>query len=128
MDAFLDKAGLIHNPCRHRSAFLHRRQDVIPHLPQHVGIAPGRLRDEVMQRLVHGLHMIGSQARSHGFDTLSLAVQQQTGTVIPQRDVAVSMPRGLRQPVHICREAFLLWCWRRGFRSHENIIRQICLL
>jgi hypothetical protein len=34
----------------------------------------------------------------------------------------------LRQPVHICGEAFLLGGWRQDFLSHENIIRQICIL
>jgi hypothetical protein len=67
------------------------------------------------------LHMVGSQARRHRFDALSLAVQQQARTVIPQGQVAVSMPRGLRQPVQICREAFLLWCWHQGLSSHKNI-------
>jgi hypothetical protein len=38
------------------------------------------------------------------------------------------MPRGLRQPVQICREAFLLWCWRWGFSSHENILTRYCIL
>jgi hypothetical protein len=85
MRAFLDKAGLIHNPGRHRSGFLYGRQNVIADLPQHAGTAPGRLCDEVVQRLVPALHMIRSQARGDWLDALSFAVQQQAGTVIPQR-------------------------------------------
>ena len=103
MSALLDKAGLIHNPCRHRSGFLHCRQDVIADLPQHVGIAPGRLCDEVMQRLVHALHMIGSQARGHGLDAFPFPVEQQAGTVIPQREFAVRMPHRLRQSMYAAR-------------------------
>jgi hypothetical protein len=38
------------------------------------------------------------------------------------------MPRGLRQPLQICREAVRVWGWRWGFRNHENIIRRICSL
>ncbi len=49
--------------CCHRHFFLHRRQNVIADLPQHIGIAPGRLCDEVMQRSVHTPHVIGRQAR-----------------------------------------------------------------
>ena len=128
MNTFLDNPSLIHNPRCHRPHLLHDRQDVIPHLPQHVVIAPGRLRDEMMQRLVHALQMIGSQSRRHGLDAFPFAVEQQAGTVIPQRKFTVRMPHGLRQPVHICREAFLLWCWRQDFRSHENIIGQNCIL
>src|SRR5450759_3795903 len=36
------------------------------------------------------------------------------------------MPRGLRQPLQICRETFLLWCWRWGLSSHENILLRFC--
>src|ERR1017187_2680444 len=72
------------------------------------------------------LHMVGSQARRQRFDALSLAVQQQARTVIPQGQVAISMPRGLRQPVQICREAFLLWCWLQGLSSHKNIPARFC--
>jgi len=81
-----------------------------------------------MQRLVRALHLIGSQASGHGLDALSFAIQQQPSAVIPQGLDAIRMPRSVRQPLQICREAFLLWCWRRRLRSHENIIACFCIL
>jgi hypothetical protein len=128
MSTFLDEPGLIDNPSRHWSGFLHCWKNVFSHLLQHLGIAPSRLGDEVMHGLVHDLHTIGRQARCHGFNAFAFTVQQQPGTVIQQRNFAVRMSYGLRQPIKICRKTFLLCCWRQVSRSHENIITQICFL
>jgi hypothetical protein len=95
---------------------------------QQSGITPRGLGNEVMQRLMFCLNVRGIEARRHRFDALAFTVQQQAGTVIPQRKFAIRMPHGLRQPVHICREALLLRCWRQDFHSHENIIEQIRFL
>jgi hypothetical protein len=42
--------------------------------------------------------------------------------------VPVFMPRGVRQAVYICREAFLLWAWRSQACSHKTILHQNVLL
>jgi hypothetical protein len=40
-------------------------------------------------------------------------VKEQSLAVVLQRCVPVFVPRGVRQALCICREAFLLWAWRR---------------
>ena len=103
-----------------RRAFYERigRQNLTPHLLEKRVIVPGRIGHDVMQRLMHLAHLAGGKPRSHRLHTFPFPFQQQTRTVAPQRNLAVSMPHGLRQPVHICREAFLLCCWRRTLPSH----------
>ena len=64
------------NSCRHRTLILHRRRDEIPYLLKYAGIAPWRLHNEVKQRLVLALLIIGSQAGTNGLHALSFSIQQ----------------------------------------------------
>jgi len=64
------------------------------------------------------------QTRRHGLDAFAFARKQQSFAVVFQRLLPILVPRGLRQAVHICREAFLLWAWRGEPLSHETILLQ----
>jgi hypothetical protein len=66
----------------------------------------------MMQGLARPLGVMGIQASCHWLDALALTGQQQTLAIVLQRRVPVFVPRGLRQALNICREAFLLWAWR----------------
>jgi hypothetical protein len=62
---------------------------------------------------MHATNVVRSQARGHRLHTLALSGQQQSRAVILQRDVSIGMPRGIGQALNMCREAPLLWAWRR---------------
>jgi hypothetical protein len=55
----------------------------------------------------------GARRAAIGFDALAFPGQQQPSTVVLQRRVPIGMPRGVSQALDICREAPLLWAWRR---------------
>ena len=76
-------------------------------------VTPGRLGDQMVQRLARRLNIARIESRRHRLNALTLTGQQQALTVILQRRMPVFVPRGVRQAIHICREAFLLWAWRR---------------
>ncbi len=54
---------------------LQRGQHLSPHLRQHFVVARGRIRYQVMQRLVHAPNIVRGQARRHRLDTLALSGQ-----------------------------------------------------
>ena len=62
---------------------------------------------------MHAANIVGSQACRHRLDTLAVSRQQQSRTVVLQRSVPIGVPRGISQALDICREAPLLWAWRR---------------
>jgi hypothetical protein len=109
----LGKTRVIHDPGHHRTVFLHGWQDLPSHLRQHFLVVPGRLRHQMMERLMRPPYVLWSQARRHRLDTLALAGQQQPCAIVLQRRVPIGMPRGVSQTLDICREAPLLWAWRR---------------
>ena len=92
---------------------LHRRQDLLTHVIQQCLVAPWGLRDQMVQRLARSLNIVRIESRRHRLDALTFAGQQQTLAIVLQRRVPVFVPRGARQAFYICREAFLLWAWRR---------------
>ena len=69
------KTRIIHNPSHHRTLFLHGGQHIPPHLGQHLLVVPGRVRHQMMERLMHAPNIVWSQARSHRLDTLALSGQ-----------------------------------------------------
>src|ERR1017187_4835858 len=109
----LGKASVIHDPSHHRPVRLHGRQHLTPHLSQHLLVVPRRICHQVVERLVLATNIVWSQTCRHRLDTLALAGQQQSSAVVLQRCVPVGMPRGVSQALDICREAPLLWAWRR---------------
>jgi len=44
----LGKTGIVHNPRHHRTVFLHGWQHFVPHLRQHLFVAPRRVGHKVM--------------------------------------------------------------------------------
>ena len=68
----------------------------------------------MMQGLARPLGVMGIQASCHWLDALAIPGQQQPLAIVLQRRLSVFVPRGARQAFYICREAFLLWAWRRG--------------
>jgi hypothetical protein len=106
--------------------FLHRGQHFPSYLRQHFLVVPGRIRYQVVQRLVHATHIVWGQPCGHRLDAFALARQQQTHAVVLQRRMPISMPCGFRQALNICRKASLLWAWRRE-TFHENNSTSNCL-
>jgi hypothetical protein len=113
MRAFLGKPGVIHDPGNHWSMLLHGGQHLLTHMIQQCFIAPWGLGNQMVQRLARSLNVLRIESRRHRLDALSFAGQQQTLAIVLQRRVTVFVPRGARQAFYICREAFLLWAWRR---------------
>ena len=78
--------------------------------------------------MVHPPDPVGSQARSHGLDTLALAGQQQPGAVRLQGSNTIRVPCGLRQAIEVCRKAFLLGpAWRRDIGAHGDTVQRTIL-
>jgi hypothetical protein len=75
MFPLLGKTCVIHNPRHHRTVFLHGGNHMSPNLGQHLFAVPWRVRHQGMERLVHATNIVGSEARSHRFDTLALSRQ-----------------------------------------------------
>ena len=92
---------------------LHGGQYLLTHVIQQCWIAPWGLGDQMMQRLARSLNVVRVEPRRHRLDALSFAGQQQPLAIVLQRRLSVFVPRGARQAFYICREAFLLWAWRR---------------
>ena len=91
---------------------LHGGQYLLTNVIQQCLIAPGGLGNQMVQRLACSLNVVRVESRRHRLDALSFAGQQQTLAILLQRRVPVFVPRGARQALYICREAFLLWAWR----------------
>ena len=113
MFAFLGDASVIDDPGLDGSFLLHQRQHVAAHLSQQIGVAPGRMGDDMVQRLMRLAHVIGGQAGGHRLDALARQLEHQPTAVILQRDVAISVFRGARQALEIGRETFELLFARR---------------
>jgi hypothetical protein len=100
---------------------------MLAHVFQNGFVAPGRIRYQMVQRLVRAPDIIRSHAGGYGLDALSLTRQQQSGTVSLHRSAAISVPCSFRQAIRVCRKALFLWAWR-GRMSHKNILHQFCFL
>jgi hypothetical protein len=75
MLTLLRKTRIIHNPRHHGTVFLHRWQHISPHLGQYLVVVPRRIRDQMMERLMHATNIVWSQSRGHRLDTLALSRQ-----------------------------------------------------
>jgi hypothetical protein len=106
----------------------HRGQYLAAHLTEHRFITPGRLGHQMMERLTNGLDVGRIDASGHRLDALALTGQQETLAVVLQRDLPILVPRSSRQAIPICREALLLWAWRREACSHKTMLNQIVVL
>src|SRR3982750_928143 len=73
---------------------------------------------------MHPPHVVWRQTCRHRLHALAFSRQQQSRTIHLQWHCPIGVPRSLRQAIHICREALLLWAWR-GVFAHKTSIR-IC--
>jgi hypothetical protein len=73
---------------------------------------------------MHPSHVVSGKPRGHWFDALPFAGQQQTGAIVLQGRVTISMPCGFGQALDICRKAQFLWAWRSLF-AHRTILHEI---
>ena len=76
MSSFLYEAGIIHNPGHHGSVSFHHRQDKVAHSLEQGFVTPRGIGYEMMERLVHALHIIGGQPRRHRLDALAFTGKQ----------------------------------------------------
>jgi hypothetical protein len=106
------KTGIVYDPRHHRTGPLHGWERLLPHLFQHCLVIPRCVGHQMVERLVHPSYIPRRQARGHWLDTLAITGQKQSRAVIFQRNVTICMSRGIRQTLHICRKALLLWAWR----------------
>jgi hypothetical protein len=83
-------------------------------------ITPRCVGYEMMERLVHALHIIRGQSRGQGLDTFAFTGKKQTGAVSLQRCYAIKVLCGSRQAVQIGRKALLLHAWRRRRGAHAH--------
>jgi hypothetical protein len=109
----LRKTRVVNDPRHNLIVFLKGWQHLAPHLRQHLIVVPWGGRHQVMERLMHAPNIVGGQPRGHRFDTFALTRQQQSLAIVLQGSVSVGVPRGVGQALNICREAPLLWAWRR---------------
>lgn len=84
---------------------IHLRQDQIPGDAELRRIAPGRVADQVMHRLVAGPDAPRVDPRRHGLDALAVSRQTETGEVDAQRLTPIRMSEGTRQPVEVLTES-----------------------
>jgi hypothetical protein len=112
MPAFPGKTRVVDDPCNNRRLPQHRCQHRIEGAVEQCFIVPGSVGHQMMQRLVHAPHIIGSQSRRHWLNALTLSRQKQTCAAGLERNQPVRMSRGLRQAIEICSETFLLCAWR----------------
>ena len=75
MLSLLRKTRVVYDPRHNWAVFLHSWQHILPHLGQHLLVAPGCVGHQVMQRLMHATNIIRGQARSHRFDALAFTGQ-----------------------------------------------------
>ncbi len=67
----------------------------------------------MMQALVHATNVSGARRKAIGSTLLRSPGSNSPVPVILERRVPIGMPRGVSQTLDICREAPLLWAWRR---------------
>jgi hypothetical protein len=75
---------------------------------------------------MHPPHVVRRQTCRHRLYAFAFSRQQQSRAIQLQWCCSIGMPRGLRQAVHISREAFLLRAWR-GILAHKTILHEIVL-
>ena len=75
---------------------------------------------------MHAPHIMRSQSRGQGLDTLAFTGKKQTGAVRLQRSYSIKVLCGLRQAVQIGRKALLLHAWRRrrGAHAHKLTVQE----
>src|ERR1700680_1029318 len=76
MSSFLREPRVIHDPGRQRMFSRHGWKHLVANLSQNTSIAPGRIGNDVMQRLMHLAHLAGSQTRRHRLYASWISLEQ----------------------------------------------------
>src|ERR1700720_3006144 len=98
MLTLLGKAGVGDDPGLDRTVPLHLGHHHLANLGQHLLVRPLSLTDEMQQRLMLRRRAMRRRDRRHRLHALALARHQQTGTIVPQRALAVLWPITLASP------------------------------
>src|SRR5271154_6991701 len=105
MLALLGKAGVVDDPGLDRTVPLHLGHYHLANLGQHLLVRPLSLTDEMQQRLMLRRRAMRRRDRRHRLHALALARHQQTGTIVPQRALAVLVADHTRKPLDIPRKS-----------------------
>ncbi len=87
---------------------LHLRQPVIARHGEQRRMIPGRLRHEMMHRLVCPAHVQRIDLRSHGLDALPLSREQQSRQIRLHRPAPIGVPERFREPLDEMIESILV--------------------
>jgi hypothetical protein len=98
---FLRKTGVINDPGLNRPVALDAGQHHFADLGHDSRIRPGRVGNEVKQRLMLRRHPRRCGHRGHRLDALAFSRHQQPDAVIPQRFGAVRVTDHLHQACNI---------------------------
>ena len=71
VSSFLGKTRVVHDPSHDRTVSLHHRQHRVAHPFEQGRITPRCVGYEMMERLMHAPHIMGSQSRGQGLNTLA---------------------------------------------------------
>jgi len=116
----LGQARLVDNRRLHPAVPLERRQRVLPRHCEHRLVTPGRVGDELLQRVMFGLDSIRRHRRRHRLHTLAFDGQQQPRAVIPQRCGSIRVSDRLSQQRHVLIEPLLACCFRCDLFGHSS--------
>ncbi len=89
--ALFGDAGIVDDPGGQRLLFLDQRQGPASQLSQQGLVAPGRVGDQMVQRLVDAADVVGHQKGRHGLDAFAFERQQQAIAIALQRLNAAGM-------------------------------------
>ena len=103
----LGDPGIVHDPGCDRTVALKCRHNVPVDRFQQSAITPRSLGNEVMQRLMLCLNVLGIKARRHRFDALAFAVEQQAEAIGPKRVLTVGMTQSCGKFIQIRVQALL---------------------
>jgi hypothetical protein len=95
--AFFRDACVIHDCGFNATVTLQSRQGIVVGHPQRRAITPGRVSDELLQRLMLGFDTTGSNLRRNRLNALALDWQKQSCAVIAQWLSAIRMINRFRQ-------------------------------
>ena len=104
MLALLGNAGVIDDPAADRRLFFKLGQHERAHGREQFRLIPRRFRNKVVQRLVLGTDLIGSDARRHRLNALSCARQEQPRAVGRERTMPVGVTDDVAQMFNVLRK------------------------
>jgi hypothetical protein len=118
--ALLRKAGVVDDPRFNRPLTLDRRQHHLAHLGQNPRVRPGRVADEMQQRLMLRCRPPRRGNRRHRLNALALARHDQAEAIISQRAGTVCVTNHAHKPLDITRKPrfTVANCWEIHISLH----------